>query len=137
MEENRKPLIISGVGLAVLMGLIALLITVVNPWEALRSLAIGSALGIAVGIVFCWYFLRTWDPVTLQRAGKQAQSTGGAGCWLPFVTIGGVVAGQLLSTYFASDLVDILVSCFLTALALFGFVVACLAWWHRPRKRLE
>jgi uncharacterized membrane protein YfcA len=134
MEENRKLLIISGIGLAFLMGMIALLIIAGNPWQELRSLAIGSVLGIGVGIVLFWYILQVWDPATLQRKGNQTNNSNDSpGCWLPVITIGGVIAGRLLSSYFATDLVNVLVGCFLSAITLVLFVSACLAWLYRPR----
>jgi MFS family permease len=134
MEENRKPLIISGIGLAFLMGMIALLILAANPWEEIQSLAIGAALGLGVGIALCWYILLVWDPATMQERGKQVNNTYSTGCWLPVIIIGGIVGGWLLSSYFAGNLLDMLVACFLSALTLMLFVSACLAWWYRPKK---
>lgn len=132
MEENRKIVIVSGFSVSILMGCMTLTAIGLNPWENLRSFGIGAILGLGAGVIFSWFFLRNWDPKTLQRNGNQDNHSN-AGCWLPVVTIGGVIGGRLLSSYFATDLVDVLVGCLLSAITLFLFVMACLAWRHRPR----
>lgn len=138
MEENRKVIIVSGVTLMFLMGCSTLAAIALNPWSKLRSFGVGALLGLGMAIIFSVYMLRIWDPVTLQRKGSQVDSSHeNTGCWLPVITVGGVITGRLLASYLASDFLDLFFGCVLSALTLTLFFFALLAWWHRPKNQLE
>jgi arginine exporter protein ArgO len=132
MEENRKIILFGGIAFLFLMGCINLAAIISNPWEELQNLATGSVLGLVGSIVLFWYIAHTCDPVALRLKDSQANSS--MGCWLPIIAIGGLIAERLLSTYFASPILDVFVGCILSVATLTLFFLACLAWWYRPRK---
>lgn len=130
MEENRKIIILCGIGLALLMGLIWLMILLVNPWEELQSLVLGYAIGFGLGIVISWFIYRTWDPVLLQFKNSFSASNG---CLFLLIFIGITLAFLLIPFYFPTAVLDIFTGCIVTSIISPLFFLAILAWWHRPK----
>ena len=129
MEENRNIIISSGIALALLMCLIALLILVSNPWEDLNNLAIGLAFGIGIGSILCLYIYRAWDPNSLGFKENPASS----GCLLPIIFVSSALIVWSIYIYFPKNFLDVIVSCILSIITLLLFFLACLAWWYRPK----
>ena len=130
MEENRKIIVLCGIGLALLMSLIWLMILLLNPWEELQGLALGSVIGFGLGIVIFWFIYRTWDPVLLQF--KNSFSAGN-GCLFLLIFIGITLTFLLIPFYFPTEVLDIFTGCIVTSIMLPLFFLAFLAWWHRTK----
>ena len=131
MEENRKGIIIGGIGFLALMGFIGILIFALNPITVLSNLSSGALFGIGTSFFTCWYLRRVWDPTTLTGKGVNERQEVSYR-WLPIVVIGSVVGGRILSTI-QSVFIDWLVAYTLMIIAISMGFMAFQAWRHRPR----
>jgi len=68
-----------------------------------HSIFWGVVTGAFIGMLFCWYLYKTWDPVTLKSKGGCGATL--SGCLLPIVTVGSVIGGRLISSMFDADFI--------------------------------
>ena len=123
MEEERKFVIVGGIGL---LGTLTFLLLVV---DKTFTFFWGLPIGLLFGIATWFYLSEAWDPCLLEPTNP---STEKAALNLLWVVPLGVIAANILTEVLSNEVGQLLSGCaFAWIQVAFGYIIIQ-AWRHRP-----
>lgn len=124
MEENRKFVIVGGIGLLVVLTFL----TVVTDNSPMFFW--GLPIGIVFGVATCLYLSEAWDPYMLEPTNPNTKKASGNLLWVVPL---GVLAANLASRFLGDEIGQLLSGCaFAWIIVTFGYFVIQ-AWRYRPK----